>query len=487
MKRFALCIGNNDYEFLGGLSCAVNDASCVAEKLSSLGFDVELRTNLKRDELCTVIVSISDKLELYDAVLLYYAGHGFQLDNGENVLVPIDFNPYDEPKTASYRSFPIEDLMKLLDVDVTKTKIIILDACRSELKIRGTRKDFAPIVAPQGSIIAFSTSPGQTSAENQEHGLYTEALLKNIDLPRKSIESVFKRVRTELAQKTNGMQIPWEHTSLIGEFYINPDTIYSGTAYSSDAYADKNFLFSRDSKIGEVVKDLKSYNYYTQRDAISKLKSIEYIDMSADELFVLGRNIYQAACGGCWDCQSFIMNLSNNKNVPEQAKVHIINGMLYEIYYDSEGTIRNNFKADYSVEVICLAETEKFYGCCEFINSKLVKDEDKIFYLPGQNEKLDVIVRLKRVEQGIAVVDIEIKGESHYYKKYSGDKVDLDNDDFVMCGKSQFEFNLLHKIAISNGYANIIYDGVKVKRDDKILVPLIGYQLVSNIDESERE
>ena len=95
-------------------------------------------------------------------------------------------------------------------------------------------KDFAPISAPQGSVIAFATSPGQSSKENvgTGHGYYTEALLKYMSLPRVPIETTFKKVREFLFAKTSGTQIPWEHTSLVGEFYFNPDTIYDGAAYS---------------------------------------------------------------------------------------------------------------------------------------------------------------------------------------------------------------------------------------------------------------
>ena len=30
MRRFAICIGNNEYQYLPPLSCAVADASCQA-------------------------------------------------------------------------------------------------------------------------------------------------------------------------------------------------------------------------------------------------------------------------------------------------------------------------------------------------------------------------------------------------------------------------------------------------------------------------
>ena len=134
MKRYALCIGNNDYQILDKLKYAVADAASVAEKLISLGFDVDEAYNLGRDDLCSAVVSLSDKISNYDAVLLYYAGHGYEINN-QNLLIPIDFNDRDDPKTANHRAYAINELLELLCGNEDKTKIIILDACRKELGI----------------------------------------------------------------------------------------------------------------------------------------------------------------------------------------------------------------------------------------------------------------------------------------------------------------------------------------------------------------
>ena len=76
--------------------------------------------------------------------------------------------------------------------------------------------------APRGSLIAYATAPGQTASDGRggKHGLYTAALLENIVLPGLTIEQVFKRVRAEVAQKSEGKQTPWESTSLTGDFYF---------------------------------------------------------------------------------------------------------------------------------------------------------------------------------------------------------------------------------------------------------------------------
>ena len=66
MKRYALYIGNDEFQILSKLSCAVADAKAIAEKLRRLGFDVDTALNLGRDELNGKIVSLSDKVDEYD-------------------------------------------------------------------------------------------------------------------------------------------------------------------------------------------------------------------------------------------------------------------------------------------------------------------------------------------------------------------------------------------------------------------------------------
>lgn len=177
-KRFALCMGNDDYSYLGKLGCAVKDANAVAEALQKLDFDVETLENTDHPKIISAIDILDKKIKESEAILLFYAGHGFQLD-GENLLAPIDFNPAYSSTEAKYFSLRLNDLMHRLEGNSEKTKIFILDACRGEYKTRGINgKEFAPMLAPQGSLIAFSTSPGQVATENGTHGRYTEIFLR---------------------------------------------------------------------------------------------------------------------------------------------------------------------------------------------------------------------------------------------------------------------------------------------------------------------
>ena len=74
-----------------------------------------------------------------------------------------------------------------------------------------------------GSIVAFATAPGAEAADGAgANGLYTSYLLKHMATPGLKVEDVFKRTRVAVKQDSAGRQIPWESTSLEGDFYFLP-------------------------------------------------------------------------------------------------------------------------------------------------------------------------------------------------------------------------------------------------------------------------
>lgn len=473
MKSYALCIGNDNYEILTKLQCSVADAQSVACILKRLRFDVEIKTNLNHNELDNAVFGLENKVKEYDVVLFYYAGHGFQVDN-ENLLIPVDFNDKEDPITAKRRAFPIGDLMRSLDGSSNKPLIIILDACREVLGIRGSSCGFTTMYAPQGAIIAYSTSPGQTSKENSEHGLYTSCLLNHLDDPRISIETMFKRVREELAARTYGQQISWEHTSLIGDFQLNPNTIYDGFNYSEEAIADVNYIFDRYSPVKTIVEDLKKYIWAFQNEAIQKVNKLDFLSLDADDLFVLGRNIYQSACGNSYNSQRFINSFFDNIAIPIEAKLHILNGMVFEIYYDHQGKLRNKFKNLFFEEVIKVVESEPFYPSCNFIISRLSNETKDLFYIPGQNHKTTIVVFVLKKNDEIILRDITFNGESIYRLLFDRDRTietDFGNNERRLF----FEAQIRKKLTIMSGYLRILYEGMESKDIETIKIPADYY------------
>ena len=223
-KRLALVIGNARYQHGGSLDNPVNDARSMKSVLQELGFTVIKRENCTQRDVKKAIDDFGRKLKGYDVALFFYAGHGIQV-NGNNYLVPVDARLENE-NDVEYDAVRADRVLAKMESAGSKTNIVILDACRDNpferSWRRGTRgKGLAFMNAPSGSLIAYATSPGNTASDGRgENGLYTSALLKHIKTPNLTIEQLFKRVRSTIMDWSNEEQIPWESTSLRGDFYF---------------------------------------------------------------------------------------------------------------------------------------------------------------------------------------------------------------------------------------------------------------------------
>lgn len=221
-NRLALVVGNAAYKS-SPLRNPVNDAFDMARTLRTLGFEVIHEENANQRTMENAISRFGRQLRKQGGVgLFYFAGHGIQV-NGRNYLIPIDANI----ETESDVRFEAVDagrvLGKMEDAD-NDLNIVILDACRDNPFARSFRtssKGLARMDAPKGSLIAYATAPGSVAADGeQRNGIYTEYLLKHMTTPGSKVEEVLKRVRVDVINETNEKQIPWEASSLTGEFYF---------------------------------------------------------------------------------------------------------------------------------------------------------------------------------------------------------------------------------------------------------------------------
>ena len=226
-KRLALVIGNANYAE-GELKNPVNDARLIASALDSLNFEVLLHENLEtRRDMTAVIRDFGIKLPEYDVSFIYYAGHGIQI-NSENYLLPTKEVFEMEIDVEDY-GVSVQRILKYITAeDKEKINILVIDACRDnpfESNWNATRSlkggGLAKINPPTGSIIAFSTDSGNTAPDGDgENSIYTTALVKNLLKGGVSIEQVFKYVREDVLNKSNGIQKPIENNTLIGDPYI---------------------------------------------------------------------------------------------------------------------------------------------------------------------------------------------------------------------------------------------------------------------------
>jgi tetratricopeptide (TPR) repeat protein len=224
-RRIALVIGNSDYPNEEKLKNPTNDANAIAKALSSLGFEVILKTNLNQWQMEGNTRQFNQQLRQGVVGLFYFAGHGIQVD-GENYLISI--GPKIDYKSDVFnRAIPLGKILDAMEKANNSFNIVMIDACRKTAFSRSWRaydvRGLAPIDA-RGTLISFATSPNETASDGNgdDNSPYTSSVLKYIQTPRLSIESMFKQVRWEVAEKTRKNQIPWDHSSFIGEFSFNP-------------------------------------------------------------------------------------------------------------------------------------------------------------------------------------------------------------------------------------------------------------------------
>lgn len=232
-RRIALVIGNSAYAS-APLRNPVNDARAIARALAETGFSVTMVEDATEAAMRRAIRSFGDVLAQTGGVgLFYYAGHAMQL-RGRNFLIPL--------KADIQREDEVEDqavdanlVLRKMDSAKNSLNIVVLDACRNnpfERSFRSSARGLAQVDAPGGTLVAFATAPGSVAADGEgPNGLYTTHLLRAIREPGLPIEQLFKQVRIGVTRDTADRQVPWESSSLKGNFYfVAPDP----SALSSD-------------------------------------------------------------------------------------------------------------------------------------------------------------------------------------------------------------------------------------------------------------
>jgi uncharacterized caspase-like protein len=231
-RRIALVIGNGAYKN-APLKNPVGDASAVAASLEKLGYGVTLRQNTTLRELLESLREFSLRASSSSVRLLFYAGHGVQA-KGRNYLLPVDTDPQSEDEIAA-KSADVGEFIDRLSALKHGTNIVVLDACRvnpfiggvilgpdgRRLKFRGaTPTGLAPLDAPVGTLVAFSTAPNGVALDGPsgKHSIYAKHLLAHIETPGLPIEQLFKKIRIGVAEETQRVQVPWESSSLTADF-----------------------------------------------------------------------------------------------------------------------------------------------------------------------------------------------------------------------------------------------------------------------------
>jgi hypothetical protein len=225
-ERVALVIGNSAYIDQQPLPNPANDARLIAATLQGLGFDVIERIDADQKTMKRAIQEFGGRLTASGRStvgLFYYAGHGVQVNN-ENYLVPVNAVIQRESDVV-IEAVNADAVLSTINYARNDLNFVIMDACRNNPyagSSRSASRGLARMDAPRGTLIAYSTSPGSVADDGEgKNSPYTEALAAAMQRPGLPVEQMFKQVRRQVMAATSDFQVPWEASSLTGDFFFN--------------------------------------------------------------------------------------------------------------------------------------------------------------------------------------------------------------------------------------------------------------------------
>jgi tetratricopeptide (TPR) repeat protein len=236
-RRIALIIGNSAYKSVGALANPQKDAEVIASSLRNIGFEkVELVSDASREGLVNTLRAFAEESEKADWALVYYAGHGIEL-NGANYLVPVDAKLAAD-RDVQFEAVPLDQVMASVE-GAKKLKVVILDACRDNpFQIRKTavpeavaqRSTAGGVVASRSigrglgevkvsgaTLVVYAAKHGQIALDGEGgNSPFAVALVQRVATPGVEINKIFRLIRDDVMEATAGRQEPFTYGSLPG-------------------------------------------------------------------------------------------------------------------------------------------------------------------------------------------------------------------------------------------------------------------------------
>jgi uncharacterized caspase-like protein len=226
-KRVALIIGDSAYQNAPQLKNPVNDAALMAATFKSAGFDVvDSRQNLSALETRRVLREFADAAENADIAVVYYAGHGLEVD-GVNYMIPVDAK-LERDTDVFDEAVPLDRLLIAAE-PAKQLRLVILDACRDNPFAKTMKRSVAAArsidrglaqIEPSSpnTLIAYSAKAGSTASDgDSRNSPFALALSKHLTTPGLDVRKALGYVRDDVLKATSNHQEPFVYGSLGGD------------------------------------------------------------------------------------------------------------------------------------------------------------------------------------------------------------------------------------------------------------------------------
>jgi Caspase domain len=223
-KRVALILGNSVYQNVPPLSNPINDGAVMAATFKNAGYDVVSRFDLSALDTRRVLRDFADRARDADIAVVYYAGHGMEVD-GTNYLIPVDAKL--ERDTDIYdEAFSLDRILVAVE-PAKQLRLVILDACRDNPFARNMKHSLASRSIGRGlakiepaspnTLIAYSAKAGSTAQDGDgKNSPFTTALAQHLTTPGLDVRKAFGFVRDDVLKSTSNRQEPFVYGSLGG-------------------------------------------------------------------------------------------------------------------------------------------------------------------------------------------------------------------------------------------------------------------------------
>lgn len=231
-RRIALIIGNSSYAAVPALKNPAMDARAIADTLTGLGFEkVTLKLDLDRQATWAALAEFAEEAARADWAVVYYAGHGIELD-GQNYVIPVDAK-LDSDRRVLFETVPLDHIVEATG-GARKFRLVILDACRNNpflqtmTRVASTRSIGRGLsrVEPQGGVlVAYAAKAGEIALDGDGgNSPFVVALIEQLRRPGVEVGFLFRKVRDSVLKLTNNTQEPYTYGSLPGdeELYFRP-------------------------------------------------------------------------------------------------------------------------------------------------------------------------------------------------------------------------------------------------------------------------
>ena len=235
-KRYALVIGNDHYHSLTHLEKAANDAKAMGASLTRIGFQTRVLLDANRRQMNSAINHFVENIAGGGEGVLFFAGHGVQINN-QNFLLPVDIdNPRNEIDVAD-QALSLQTLQDKIAQVHAKFTLLIVDACRDNplpkkagRSLGGTR-GMAQASSAEGQMVIFSAGANQQALDKlhaedtNPNGVFTREFLPWLSKPGVNVRQVALEVRRAVyakAKSVNHSQFPAVYDQVLGDFYFVP-------------------------------------------------------------------------------------------------------------------------------------------------------------------------------------------------------------------------------------------------------------------------